>query len=66
MLYLLERSKLFIVSGPNILHIMLNDSPIKGLPFRMDVIHGQAVGTSSYVVDEANVIRMTAMNEKLE
>ena len=63
MLYLLERSKLFIVSGPNILHIMLNDSPIKGSPFRMDVIHGQAVGTSSYVVDEANVIRMTAMNE---
>ena len=49
-----------IISGPNILHITLNDSPIKGSPFRMDVIHGQAVGTSSYVVDEANMMRMTA------
>jgi len=52
-----------IISGPNILHITLNDSPIKGSPFRMDVIHGQAVGASSYVVNEANVMRMTAMNE---
>jgi hypothetical protein len=52
-----------IISDPNILHITLNDSPIKGSPFRMDVIHGQAVGTSSYVVDEANMMRMTVMNE---
>jgi hypothetical protein len=52
-----------IISGPNMLHITLDDSPIKGSPFRMDVIHGQVVGTSSYVVDEANVMRMTAMTE---
>ena len=52
-----------IISGPNMLSITLNGSPIKGSPFRMDVIHGHVVGTSSYVVDEANVMRMTAMTE---
>jgi hypothetical protein len=52
-----------IIAGPNMLHITLNDLRIKGSPFRMDVIHGPVVGWSSRIVDEDNVMTMTAMTE---
>ena len=36
-----------LISGVNVLHISLNGSPLKGSPFKMDVIHGSALGSPS-------------------
>jgi len=51
------------VSGINDLHITLNKSPLKGSPFRMNVVHGQVVGSSSYVLYKEDEIRMIAMTD---
>jgi len=52
-----------LVSGINELHITLNKSPLKGSPFQMSVVHGQVVGSSSYVVNEKDDMRMIAMTD---
>ena len=36
-----------LISGVNDLHISLDGSPLKGSPFKMDVIHGSALGSPS-------------------
>ena len=52
-----------LFSGINDLHISLNESPLKGSPFQMNVVHGQVVGSSSYVLYEEDEIRMIAMTD---
>ena len=54
-----------LVSGPNDLSISLDGSPLKASPFRMDVVHGQVVGVSSYVVQEEDVNTMVAITENM-
>ena len=50
-----------LIAGPNDLSIVLNDSHIEGSSFRINVKHGIAVGQSSFVVSEEEVLTMTAM-----
>lgn len=52
-----------LISGINDLHITLNKSPLKGSPFQMNVVHGQVVGSSSYVLNEEDEMRMIAMTD---
>ena len=52
-----------LISGINDLHISLNKSPLKGSPFRMNVVHGQVVGSSSFIVNEEDEMRMIAMTD---
>jgi len=52
-----------LISGINDLHITLNKSPLKGSPFQMNVVHGQVVGSSSYVLYEEDEMRMIAMTD---
>jgi len=52
-----------LISGINDLHISLNKSPLKGSPFQMNVVHGQVIGSSSYVVNEDDEMRMIAMTD---
>lgn len=40
-----------LISGVNDLHISLNGSPLKGSPFRMDVIHGSDLGSPTLATE---------------
>ena len=40
------------ISGVNDLHISLDGSPLKGSPFKMDVIHGSSLGSPTLVTTE--------------
>ncbi|KAL7444122.1 hypothetical protein ACHAXM_009872 [Skeletonema potamos] len=50
-----------LVAGPNDLSIMLEGSHIRGSPFRMHVVHNSVHGSSSFVINEAEVSSMIAM-----
>ena len=54
-----------LASGPNELSISLHDSPLKGSPFQMKVVHGQVVGTSSHIVNEKDLNTLVAMIENV-
>lgn len=50
-------------SGPNDLHVTLDDAAIAGSPFRMDVVHGHVSGAASFVINEEEVMTMISLEE---
>lgn len=52
-----------VIAGPNDLSIMMDDQHIRGSPFRLNVVHNTADGSSSFVLNDAEVSTMTAMAE---
>jgi hypothetical protein len=52
-----------LTSGPNDLHVTLDDIAIKGSPFRMNVVHGNVSGPASFSLNEEEVVTMIALEE---
>ena len=52
-----------LTSGPNDLHVTLDDIAIKGSPFRMNVVHGNVSGSDSFVLNEEEMMTMIALEE---